>query len=316
MGEGIGLTAGRAAKQRSCLPRDGSVLVTLPEPLEDLLDDLPTLPATPLQVMELTESPESCDLRELAAVVRRDPVIAARLLRMANTAFFSAGAWTESVIDAVTRLGVRETRKIVLTVGLLQTFREPGGVFDIRRFWTFNLASALCAEELARVLDVEPRERAYLAGLLHRISDITLALAWPDRFARAVMHTRERGSALDDGIEKVFQVSSSELSASILQRWEFPSPLVDAVAKQARPSEIEADDHLGWTLLISDRLCRLLGTGFENPPHDGLDWIESVPEDIARRIFPESRRDLLGYIAERWGFLQDLGELVTGLFEA
>lgn len=116
--------------------------------IADLLQGLPTLPAIPVQIMRRMDDPLGCDLREIARLAERDPIVSAQLLRLANSALFGGLGRTETVIDAVVRLGLSDTRKIVLTIALVETFPESADSFDVRRFWTFSLASALCADVL------------------------------------------------------------------------------------------------------------------------------------------------------------------------
>ncbi len=174
--------------------------------IADLLQGLPTLPAIPVQIMRRMDDPLGCDLREIARLAERDPIVSAQLLRLANSALVGGLGRAETAIDAVVRLGLSDTRKIVLTIALVETFPDSADSFDVRRFWTFSLASALCAEHVAKGIGYVSPARAYLAGLVHRIGDAALALGWPERFAEALEHARRASKTLDEGIEKIFQV--------------------------------------------------------------------------------------------------------------
>jgi HD-like signal output (HDOD) protein len=288
--------------------------VALAAQLEDLLERLPTLPEIPLEISKRIEDPENSDIREIARLASQDAVISAHLLRLANSALFGGGARTETVADAITRLGLTETRKLVLTVALVQTFNQDSKAFDIRRFWTFGLASALCAERIARDLHYVAPARAYLAGLVHRIGDAALALGWPARFEEAIRYSQEPGKTLDNGIEKSFHVTAAALCAGALQRWNFPNVIVDAVEYQANPEESPTGGPLPWMVFISHRLCQIVGVGFETAPQDDFDWVGEVPAEFAAQLFAEAEGDWQSYVGERWGFLQDVKELVNGLF--
>ena len=282
--------------------------------LEDLLDQVPTLPEVPIEITKKIDDPQGCDLREIGRLAARDPIVAMHLMRLANSALFGGGGKTTTVIDAVIRLGLTETRKVVLTIALLQAFDKARHGFEVRQFWCFSLASGVCAERVARDLGYALPPHAYLAGLLHRICDVVLALHSPESFQKALELSAGPGETLDDGIEKVFNVTGPDLCAEILRRWNFSDLVVDAVEHQSRPQDSPLDQELPWIIFIAGRLCRIVGVGFGRPRADGLDWVENVPDAFAERLFPADVPDLLDYVASRWSFLQEVENLVSSLF--
>src|SRR5688572_22322572 len=121
--------------------------------LENLLTggrELPTLPVMMLQVQKALAN-EMTGLRELAAIIERDPALASRLLRVANSAAFTRGEPVTSIGTAVGRLGLGHVRSLCLAVGVVRAFGDAHRRLDHRRYWEHSAAVGLVAERLTKL---------------------------------------------------------------------------------------------------------------------------------------------------------------------
>jgi HD-like signal output (HDOD) protein len=247
------------------------------------IDGFPTLPNVITDALEELERPE-CDFEEVASLVSLDPVLAARVLRLANSAFFGAVQKAETVEAAICRLGIKECRAMLLTVGLMTAIPELPPPHNAKIFWTSSLASALVAHQLARDLAHPTADRAYLAGLLHLLGEGLLAIKLTERFRLAIDVAHRDGLPLVLSLTEEFGCDFAALGAEILQRWAFPDDLIDAVKYQLTPQESRRDPLLAAIVAASDGICRDHGLGLLERQHTGRSWMQAMPDAFHRAV--------------------------------
>lgn len=165
--------------------------------------------------------------RELEEIIGSDPVLAARVLGVANSARFgTAGKPLVDIQAALLRLGVDLTMDVCEAQLLELWMRSATAQVDpalLHALWLEYLMTGFCAREIALMLsgDVD-RHVAYAGGMLHDVG--TLALCWsqPKLMARFV----QAGYALGTPLNQAFVIAHTGLGAALLRRWDAPRELV------------------------------------------------------------------------------------------
>ncbi len=191
------------------------------------LDSLPTLPPVVVKLLALTSSPDST-ARDVVELLSQDQTLVARVLAQANAARNATSAEITRVDMAVTRLGFKAVRNIVLAVKVFETFppeknRSKDG-FDRCEFWRHALAVGIAASKLARArreLKLDADE-AYLAGLLHDLGKVALSAVFPKAYDRVVMQARQHHCDIVDAERSVLGVDHLVAGRHIAQRWGLP----------------------------------------------------------------------------------------------
>jgi putative nucleotidyltransferase with HDIG domain len=186
--------------------------------------DVPVLPEAAREVMDACER-NSCDMRELAAIVRRDPALAAHFLRLANSPIFGSRSAIVSLPQALARLGVSQTRQIALLV----TCQARAFVCKTRKVAAQNLrrhsvATAMWAQEVARLRRLNVEE-AFLSGLL---GDVGMPALW--QLADDIENASEVAhdpSVVDADLARLHD----RVGADIASRWGLPVRTVDTIRK-------------------------------------------------------------------------------------
>jgi HD-like signal output (HDOD) protein len=259
------------------------------------IECLPTLPQVAAASLAELER-EECDFEEIASLIALDPVLAGRVLRLANSAFFGAGKRADTVLAAISRLGLREVRRCLLTVAVMQAIPELPHPHSAKRFWTLSLASALLAQELAQQL--APREaqksgtaadHAYSAGLAHLVGDAVLAVQFTERYRRAIEIARTDAMPLASALSEEFGCDSAALAARVLREWRFAEPVVLAVQRQFAPQHAGPHALLASCVLVADGLCRELG-GLGLPGLDGpaRGWLPKLAASFTDAVHARS----------------------------
>lgn len=180
---------------------------------------LPSLPEVALRVRQLTSS-ENCTLDSLAHEINKDAAIAARLLKVANSAALSRGSSIRSVKQAIMNLGFSLVRSLVTQLAILQTMQSG---YDSKRLQGF-VASSLQISSLCHSLAIpfnhlDP-ELAALAGLLHDIGKLPLR-----NFLESQEHLDKKQCLQFE------QWLHPEVGAMMMRFWNMPDELIVVAAE-------------------------------------------------------------------------------------
>ena len=161
------------------------------------INKLPTLPATYQKLVECLKSPNA-DMDDVAQIISRDPSMSARLLKVVNSAYFGLAKPVADVARAGALLGLDRIMALVLGQGIFSGGEVPQvRGFSLEALWAHSLATATAAHRIAieEDLDKEQVAAAFLAGMLHDIGKLVLAMGMPDRIRARASSWRTAGPA-------------------------------------------------------------------------------------------------------------------------
>lgn len=222
------------------------------------IDNLPAVPCTYHRLV-VAIADEHSSAKDLAQIIREDIGICAKVLRVANSSFFSRSRNISDIEAAVVRLGSQTIKSLVMG---MEVFTLPKGVeveFSMQGLQERSLA---CASLAKRLSSPEYQELAFLSGMLHDMGQLVLATYQPKLYSRAVVLAREHDVPQHEAEETYLGVSHAEVGAYLLGLWGLPYPVIEAVAFHHRPDRVETENagvyssvHLA-SELVSDQ-CRL-----------------------------------------------------------
>jgi putative nucleotidyltransferase with HDIG domain len=131
---------------------------------------IPSMPRAVLLCLETLRAPEA-PLDRVARALAEDPLVAARVVRVANSARFAGLAAAANLQQAITRLGLRELEMVIMEAAVRQLFEssDPRIAEACRGIWAHSRAVAIVARECATMVGAGDPEDSYLAGLLHDV---------------------------------------------------------------------------------------------------------------------------------------------------
>lgn len=241
---------------------------------DDILQIANSFPATQqiLAQLGLLLRDPGVELEDVTVLLKRDVALAARLIRIANSAAMAQNGEVASVEDAVSIIGFQEVYRLVGFAVLAQV--SDGGLpsYDIpgKRFHGNALFTALLMEELARGASEDPRY-CYTVGLLRSIGKVAL-----DRLAREAAPGEflklAEGERLGEWERSVFGMTNPEASSIILKSWKFPHEIVSAIEGHYTPE----GRHMPLTHLLNlaAGMADVLGHGLEGETSYWLDTEE------------------------------------------
>jgi putative nucleotidyltransferase with HDIG domain len=227
------------------------------EELQHRVRDLPALPAV---VMDLIASfgDDRISSDDIVAKLSRDPALTAKTLRMANSSFYGMARQIGSVPDALTILGMRTVRTVVLAAGVTGSFQVPEYTgFDFKAFWRHAIGGALCAQALAPHVRMDS-DVAFTVGLLHDIGSIALACSFPEEYADVLEYMRQGDCLLIEAEQAILGTDHAAMGARIAEHWHFSPVIVEAIEYHHAPAMHHGPGLVGLTHM-ADAFSHALG---------------------------------------------------------
>ncbi|MYN47268.1 HDOD domain-containing protein [Pseudoduganella sp. FT93W] len=203
--------------------------------LDALFQNPTALPTAPKVVEELISSFDkaSVSTEEIAKKLSTDPVLSAKLLRLANSAYYHVSRSIGTVEDAVLMLGFVTVRTLVISSGLVSGFKTVPGL-DLKQFWRYSLHTAVSAKWIAKKTK-ENTDLAFTIGMMHGIGQLVIHSA----MAEQAMALDKVAGPLDarrlDAEQASFGYTFADVGAELARRWKFPSTFADTIAAFPEP---------------------------------------------------------------------------------
>jgi HD-like signal output (HDOD) protein/CheY-like chemotaxis protein len=203
------------------------------------INKLPALPATYQQLVECLKSP-SADMDDVAKIISRDPSMSARLLKLVNSAYFGLAKPVADVARAGSLLGLDRIMALVLGQGLFTGVDMPKvRGFSMETLWAHSLATATAAHRIAidEGLDRDQVAAAFLAGMLHDIGQLVLAMGMPQEYERVLDLARAHPESAHEIETLELQASHTDVGAYLVGLWGLPISIAEAIAFHEDPSQ-------------------------------------------------------------------------------
>jgi HD-like signal output (HDOD) protein len=214
------------------------------------------LPSAPeiAQQMLITVNRETTTVEQLAKLIARDQSLTARLLRLANSAFFAIRTRVTSIQQAVTLLGFARVRNLVLGLSVWTAFdNDPAGRRYRNRMWVHTSMVAATARILAERTGGDGGT-AFAAGLLHDVGKLVLGLRLGASYWSLLDEASERGEEAWKVEVDAFGCQHGTVGGWLMQLWQLPPALVDPVALHHDPLTAEYGVDVPTAVAVANRL--------------------------------------------------------------
>lgn len=208
--------------------------------------EIPAIPENIRQIFIMVRQPEDrIDIPEFAKLVEADPGLFTRILQLANSRYYSEMDRITTLRAAITRIGLKETVNSVC----LQFFRKLLPKFpDIEGlsytdFWTFSWACAVANRRLGHPMlgmDMLPGD-LYMAGMLHGLGKLLLAIHFPEKFDACVARARQFECPLHEVEKDMFGTTDGLVAAKVLKSWGLPANICEGVGYWQMPELAEPE---------------------------------------------------------------------------
>jgi HD-like signal output (HDOD) protein len=232
------------------------------------------------------------DIFDIAKILKTDPALTARVIRMSKAIMFGGGADIADLEQALARVGFSNVLGLVGAASITQLVPAPLRLYgiDVDTFQKCSLCHALAAEGLARAVG-EDSQAAYIGGLLRGLGMIVFdrAAIETDLVEEGNGFTLSRDDCYADYEQRVFGCTSSEVTRVLLQDWKFPDVIVDAVQLHHLSVPDALTNRLACVLNVAGEIAATGGHGF---PGDDRHWTTAP-----------GKYEVLGVSYDLWGQL-------------
>ncbi|MFZ1984812.1 MAG: HDOD domain-containing protein [Desulfatitalea sp.] len=233
------------------------------------IDNIPTLPLVVSRVMEITANPDS-SAQELINLLSTDPALTIKILKIANSVFYSRSGKIATIREAVMTIGYKEVRNIVLASAVCNNFAKLKKVqgFDAHLFWRHSFVTGLASQMMAQGMKI-PAGELFVAGLIHDIGKLAMVMALPAEFTKISKMTGNVGMENLLAEKHVLGLTHEEVGARLLKRWILPPNLVAVAGCHHRPAAAEANSIYPLIVHLADFLAHIHGVSADPPaaPH-------------------------------------------------
>lgn len=237
--------------------------------------DFPSPSRVAGEVIALASDPD-IELSKVANAMSRDPAMAAKLLRIANSAFYAQRRPSQNIRQALVIIGLNAALTLALSFSLVSTLRgcKPNGI-DYRQFWRRTLLAATASRAFGEIVCKGKDEDIFLAGLLQDVAILAIDRSVSEFYAnlpKDATHT----AVTEYERQQLDGKDHAHYGAMLLKAWNLPEKLYEAVAHSHAPEAVAADTEAG-------KFARCLALGVE----------------LAEAALSNNRTELLAKIASR-----------------
>ncbi len=222
-------------------------------PFQDLFKEVHNIPSIPKVVQELITNlnDDSGNIDDIAKKIQLDQSLSLKILRLANSARYGSGRKINSIDAAVVMLGMDVLKTLIIASGVTSACKSIPGV-DQKQFWRCSFSVASICKLIAKQAKKDP-ELAFTCGLLHNIGDTLMYIAHTDKMVRidALVNNGANRAELQ---QNQFGYDYMQAGAELVNRWNFPNEISEAIGFQNRPNEIFDENPYALIVNISATL--------------------------------------------------------------
>lgn len=232
------------------------------ESIVEAVNDLPALPHVVVQVIKLTEDPDST-AQDINRVLNQDQAITARVLKMANSAFYGFPRRIGSVTDAIVLLGFRTLRSIVMAASVSDILNQEmqGYALEYGELWRHSQCAAMAARLIARKSKFALLDLAYTAALLHDIGKVILNNTMKEAYHEVVATVTAENISFIEAEDKILGFNHAQIGARVAEKWNLPPETVEAIQLHHNPERAQVNPRLTAIVHLADAVCVSMGVG-------------------------------------------------------
>jgi HD-like signal output (HDOD) protein len=230
--------------------------------------NLPTLPQIASRLLRIINDPLTSS-NDVAFVIGQDLSLSAKVLRLANSAFYGVPKSITNINSAVVILGLKVLHTIVLGLTVFDMFPEnkrTADLFNRKAFWLHSLSCGLIAKFLAsriRKFILFDPEEAFCAGLLHDIGKVVMEQYLHEDFHQALLTAQKKNISMFEAENETLGYNHTQVAEWLTASWGLPAELQLPLIYHHSPSDAGQFQDIIALCHLSDNLCYELGMNNE-----------------------------------------------------
>lgn len=217
--------------------------------------NLPTLPGIISKLTRMADDPDTTT-EQMGRVISKDHILAAKLLKLVNSAFYGFPQRISSLSSAIILLGFNVVKSLIISASIFEVMEDQ----DVE-LWEHSLGCAVVCSVIAKRLGLDEPEEVSTAGLIHDIGKVAIKMELPEEYELICRLMRDRGLSMRQAEVEVLGLDHAEAGGWLTKSWNLPGKLVEPISCHHDPRRAK-DSQLNSAIIhFSDILIRGLGYG-------------------------------------------------------
>lgn len=229
--------------------------------------DLKVLPFVARKVLELVGS-DSSTASQISSVIEKDQTIAARVLKVSNSALYGLRKEVGNLQQAVTLLGLNVVNSLVIALSTKSLYKKFG--IAEQMMWDHSIGTSIAARLASSGFGQDVEGVAFIGGLMHDLGKVILNNESPEAFSEVMMKIYNEGLDSITAEEEVFGYNHTEIGSRVAEKWGFPSIHV-TILKNHHLNNCKLEDfeepavaNVIACIHLANNICKILGIGYRS----------------------------------------------------
>lgn len=247
------------------------------------------------ELNKAVNNPET-SFSDIAGIINKDSGLSGRLLKIANSTFYSFPSKIETIKQAITVIGTNQLRDLVLATTVLKSFKGISkDLVDMDFFWRHCIACGLASRTIATYRREVNVDRFYVMGMLHEIGRLIIYIKIPKQAGDALHLAKNKGKLLHVAESEIIGFNHAEVGGELMKAWNLPDSLEEAVRYHHAPSKAKHYPSEAAVVHLADIFANAMQMGSSGEhfvsPLDPVAWdIIGLPVSIISSIIENMER--------------------------
>lgn len=224
--------------------------------------DLPTLPLVVHKIIQISNRPHS-SAEEVAQIIEKDQVLAAKVLKLANSPYYGFPKRIGTVSHAVAILGLNVVKRMAICASVFDMMMAAG----MDQLWRHSLAVAMTSHTLATRAGLSHPEEVFVAGLLHDLGQVALYAKAQELAVQVERTLLDRDLWRTEAEQEILGLTHAEMAGWLADHWSLPTSLKEPMMHHHQPT-LARDAPVQTAIVhVADILAKAMGYGaVDNQP--------------------------------------------------
>jgi putative nucleotidyltransferase with HDIG domain len=261
--------------------------------------EIPSIPLVLIRIIQTLDE-DSSSARELEELIMHDPALAARILRLANSAFYSFRTKVKTISHAIALLGMNIVTSLAIGINIFDTFTKgvKSDAALINQLWTHSCGVAVVVREIwtKRSRNGKEGEFAFLCGLLHDLGKVIFFKKYPGHYGPVFESIKtETEPAISFYEHENYGADHAMIGEVLAKQWGLPAELANVIRRHHDMSALKSP--LIGAVMLADLLAKELKIGYDGD--NGLSTLEDLPKLQSKLEITEADYEQLKVFASR-----------------
>lgn len=193
------------------------------------------MPEVYYKIRRLMESP-SARIEDYERIVDSDPMLAIRIMRIANSEFFGFNRKADDLYDAISLIGIIQLHDLLLSSLCMRAFYNiPEEIFNFNNFWRNGIERGIAARSIARLCRLPANNRYFTLGLILEIGHAVMYINKPGLAFKALLESQRVGCGIDEIEREYFGFDYCQLGSALVKQWQLPDVFSQIIACHLYP---------------------------------------------------------------------------------